>query len=140
MMPHLGVFGSVYPEAADEIFAHDCLVHIGHGIVPVFDPRRQGQLLATVFVDGKQVGQVKHGLVSRINLAGMKSCALRVVPDRKDVNVGTGRGMAWEENIKVGEYGLVLDGRNRPIELPANPKECAAMQKAVFTELGLMSR
>ncbi|NDC39295.1 MAG: methylaspartate mutase, partial [Proteobacteria bacterium] len=41
MMPHLGVLASVHPAAAQEIFTHDCLVHIAYGIAPVYDSRRK---------------------------------------------------------------------------------------------------
>lgn len=35
MMPHLGVLAALHPEAAHEIFRHDCLVRIAHAIVAV---------------------------------------------------------------------------------------------------------
>ena len=34
MMPHLGVFASVHPEAAYEVFENDCLVQLGCAVVP----------------------------------------------------------------------------------------------------------
>ena len=69
MMPHLGVFASVHPDAAREIFLHDCLVNVAHAVVPV-SPRKRpaASILADVSVDGNPAGTIDAGYVGHVEL------------------------------------------------------------------------
>ena len=52
MLPHLGVFSSVHPVAAQEIFERDCIVYIGVAVVPVYSKSaNDGDFLAEIFLD-----------------------------------------------------------------------------------------
>ncbi|MBN8550910.1 MAG: glutamate mutase L [Deltaproteobacteria bacterium] len=138
MMPHLGVLCSVHPDAADEIFIHDCLVNIAHSIVPVFPSALALQgALAEVSVNDVVVGTVERGKVRMIALAQSGKVKISIKPTDKRINVGKGAGQTLEQEIQVGQCGLLLDGRNRPIEMPAGRQERAAYHRALYAELGL---
>ena len=138
MMPHLGVFASVHPEAAYEIFEHDCLIHVGSAVVPVY-PRKllPGAELAEVWIDGVKSSTVRKGEVSRVVTPLRGEGALRVVPLHRHVDVGAGPGKTVERRVTFGECGVICDGRNRPIdETTLTPMG----QKRVFDTLGLGGR
>jgi uncharacterized protein (TIGR01319 family) len=118
MMPHLGVFASVYPEAAEEIFLADCLVNICHSIVPVFSSKRGAQLreLARVTVDGNEVARVLRGVVSQVALPVDSEMVVGIEPLDDLIDVGAGVGKKLQRQIRSGVHGLILDGRNRPLE------------------------
>ena len=138
MMPHLGVLAAVHPQAAREVFVHDCLVNVGHAIAPVW--KRQGLAqgeVARVFVDGRQLQPVRAGSIAVVELEVGRRYDLRVEPRGKAVDVGAGPGKVVEKEIEGGCVGLILDGRNRPIEMPRG-KAARAFQERVFREVGLI--
>jgi uncharacterized protein (TIGR01319 family) len=140
MMPHLGVFASVHPEAAEQIFVKDCLVNIAHAIVPVWRAPGQGLAsLAKVVVDGQEVAKVVAGKIELHKLAGCenKSVRLSIEPEQSSVDVGAGPGKTLERNVTVGVYGLILDGRNRPLVLSSDPAARVTDQIATLEALGL---
>jgi hypothetical protein len=135
MMPHLGVFASAHPKAAQEVFENDCLVYLGVSVAPVFPPHKvRTGALAEVFLDGAPLGEVCVGEVRRFETASSGRATLRVVPAHPSVNVGAGAGEVSERVVTLGECGVIVDGRNRPITLP-EPR--VARQRSVFESLGL---
>jgi len=114
-MPHLGVFASVHPSAAQEVFEHDCLIHLGAAVVPVYSAScKIGLPVARVIVDGTERGTIAAGSVARFTSPTEGSGVLRVEPLHRSVNVGAGEGVAVERTIRFGECGIIGDGRNRP--------------------------
>jgi uncharacterized protein (TIGR01319 family) len=140
MMPHLGVYSSLHPGAADEIFIKDCVVNIAHTVVPVYPQQRRaeaGRKIADVLVNDKLVGSVKTGLVELIPLEQGKTVKLKVVPLVKRANVGAGADLPYEKEITLGLHGLIFDGRNRPIDLPVDDNERIESRKKVLNALGI---
>jgi uncharacterized protein (TIGR01319 family) len=136
MMPHLGVFASVHPQAAREIFEHDCLVHLGCAVVPVVAPRaRLSGPLAQVWVDGVLVGEVVRGEVTSLCTGRTGSATVRVVPLHRAVDVGAGRGAPHQRTVVLGACGILCDGRSRPLELAADTVQ---QQERVYRNLGLL--
>jgi uncharacterized protein (TIGR01319 family) len=134
MMPHLGVLASVHPEAAKEIFEGDCLVHLGVAIAPVYSPSVKTLELARVCVDGAMRGVVKRNEVALLSIEeGVRR--VKVEPLDKTVDVGAGKGESLEREVVVGECGIILDGRNRPIIVSSNSVE---EQNRIYTALGLI--
>lgn len=137
MMPHLGVFASVHPKAAQEVFENDCLIFLGASVVPLYkEGIRLGEKLADVFLDGKLCGSVVSGLVTRCATPIQGSGQMSVVPAHSSVNVGAGPGASIERSIEFGECGIILDGRNRPFGASLFSVE---RQIATYKNLGLIS-
>ncbi len=139
MMPHLGVLASVHPEAAQEIFTHDCLVHIAYGIAPVYDPRRKSAPeLCSVALDGVVVGTIIAGRVQRVEIQGQGTQELLVTPLRSDVDVGAGPGKLYQQQVHCRGAGLIFDGRNRPIVMLEDSEARCEQQRQVYAALGLL--
>ncbi len=114
MMPHLGVFASIGPEAAEEIFLKDCLVNVGHSIVPIYPVRGiSDPNLVDVFVDGKKVAVVTQEKTEVISVDPGRTVKLRCEPRHSKVDIGAGQGIPFEKNITLGSCGLIVDGRAR---------------------------
>lgn len=138
MMPHLGVLASVHPEASREIFERDCLVSICHAIAPTYRrQRRAGEPLARISWNGAPLDEIKSGMVQRHKLPVDQKGQLEIVPAFRDVDVGTGAGEVKRSEIYVGPYGLLSDGRNRPIRLSKVQTESAAAQAEIYKAVGI---
>ncbi len=126
MMPHLGVLSSVYPEIAAQVFDKDCLVRLGTCIAPVGQVK-PGAALATVRIalPGGEVREerIMSGELKVIPLADGQEAACKIQP-ALTVDVGGGKARGVDVTVRGGLVGIMLDGRGRPIELPAdNPPE-----------------
>ena len=139
MMPHLGVLASVHPDAAREIFLHDCLVNVAHAAVPVFPRKRPaGSVLAEVSIDGELAGTIDAGGVDRLELEPYAATRIAVRPTGRNIDVGAGPGATLEREFTAGLSGVILDGRNRPLQPPASVEQRIAERHAVMAALGLM--
>jgi uncharacterized protein (TIGR01319 family) len=136
MLPHLGVFASVHPEAAQEIFERDCIVYVGVSVVPRYPSAiKAGTMLAEVLIDGVVRGEVVAGQVTRIECPVDAVGLLTVVPKHRYVEVGAGPGERLERTVRFGECGVILDGRNRPF---VSESFSVAAQEQVYRNLGLL--
>ncbi len=137
MMPHLGVFASVHPEAAYQVFENDCLVQLGCAVVPV----RRGSKgiirdVAEVFLDGVRMGVVTNQTVTRIATPTSGSATIRVVPLHKSVDVGAGAGLEHHRQIALGECGIICDGR--AVAHDGVTTDSASLQRSIYRNLGLI--
>ena len=139
MMPHLGVFASVHPDAAREIFLHDCLVNVAHALVPVF-PRKwpAGSVLADVSLNGDVAAGIHAGKVFHMELEPGASTRIAVQPVSRNVDVGAGPGVPLERDFTAGLCGVILDGRNRPQQTATEPDLQIAERASVMAALGLV--
>lgn len=135
MMPHLGVLASVHKEAATEIFEKDCIVNVAHVVAPVFNRKIKSPVIGVVFLNGEKSASIDRGVVSRIELKEGEKYDLRVLPSGPEIDVGAGKGAVLERTLIAGESGLFLDGRNRPIEFPAEKR--AEYNAKMYQRLGL---
>jgi uncharacterized protein (TIGR01319 family) len=127
MMPQLGVLATVHPESATQVFERDCLVMLGTCIAPV-GKTKGGAPMAKLTLDlpgGQQSLSIERGSLQRIELGTGETARCRIEPAR-GVDIGAGPGAALETEIEGGEVGILLDGRNRPIEIPEEPAERVA--------------
>lgn len=134
MMPHLGVLASVHPEAAKEIFEGDCLVTLGVAVAPVYPSGIKAVDLAKVEVDGITIGVIKKGEVTLAPIEEGERI-LKVEPLDRSVDIGAGKGESLQRKVIVGECGIILDGRNRPIVVSSDSVE---EQQRVYKALGLI--
>jgi uncharacterized protein (TIGR01319 family) len=136
MMPHLGVFASVHPHGAQEIFENDCLIYLGSSVVPIY-PHKRGRTgeLAQVLMNGEPLGVVVAGEVTRLATPMSGKGLLKVVPSHPTIDVGGGPGAPVVREVSLGECGIICDGRNRPIVMPEPRVES---QRRMFKNLGLL--
>jgi uncharacterized protein (TIGR01319 family) len=137
MLPHLGLFSSIHSEAAKEIFTKDCLVPICHTMVPVYNSKKhRDKDLCSVLVSGKEVAQCKRGEMLLLESVH-GDVELTFVPSSKWVNLGNGFGKSLTTSATISGEGLLLDGRNRPIELPKTQSERVVFQQKTLASLDL---
>ena len=139
MMPHLGVLSTINEQAATDVFVRDCMIYLGTCIAPI-GHGKEGDLSADyeiVFPDGRLVkDQLAFGELRLFALEpGMK--ANITLRPAKSVNLGTGAGAAMTREVMGGAVGLLLDGRGRPLQLPAEQSARVAALKKWFNAVGL---
>ncbi|MFQ5956754.1 MAG: glutamate mutase L, partial [Candidatus Brocadiales bacterium] len=121
MMPHLGVLSAVHPEAAQEVFEKDCLVHLGP-CVSVINTGKFGEKCLNVKIimpNGKVIEDtLSFGEIKLYPLSADEEADIEINPTRP-FNLGKGMGSAVKEKVRGGVVGLVIDARGRPLSIPA---------------------
>ena len=131
MMPHLGVFSTVHPEAASEIFIRDCIIGLGTVIAPNVS-LKPGRPLLKVIRDSEEI-TLHQGELKRFDLEQGQVEEVTIKPLSSRINLGDGFGKTVNAKLHGGQAGVILDGRGRP--LPRNtPAEVVA---SWFKTLGL---
>jgi uncharacterized protein (TIGR01319 family) len=121
MMPHLGVLAQVHPQAALEVFERDCLIYLGTCIAPK-GVGRPGQTICRYRLETRgrvEQGELKFGDLVRWHLGAGETAAVELRP-RRGFDVGAGSGRTLEAEVHGGTVGIILDGRGRPLTLPAD--------------------
>ncbi len=115
MLPHLGVMLEFEREAAWELMSDQALLPLGTCVAPVGGLGARGTSLAKVHV-GDETYPVVAGDIRLVKVQGGPDIT---VEPRKDVDVGQGRGQSVTFTARCLGGGLYLDGRGRPLKLPA---------------------
>jgi hypothetical protein len=125
MMPHLGVLSTVNEKAATDVFVHDCLVYLGTCIAPI-GQGRDGEKCAEYQVAFEGSRQPESGTLTfgelRLIALGDNERAQVTMKPVKQVDLGEGKGMSVTREARGGAVGLMLDGRGRPLQLPADAR------------------
>jgi len=122
MMPHLGVLAQVHPKAAVEVFEKDCLIYLGTCIAPsglAKDGREILEYEIHLPRGSVEKGVLKFGEVRLIPLDVGETALFKGKP-AKGFDLGQGKGNSVEQEIWGGTVGILLDGRGRPLALPAD--------------------
>jgi uncharacterized protein (TIGR01319 family) len=139
MMPHLGVLSTVYRDAAWNVFDKDCLVRLGTVIAPR-GTASQGTQVMTVKMempDGETLeDSVGFGEIKRIHLPEGREADAVVEPAR-GFDIGEEPGHRATAKIMGGVGGVILDGRGRPLQLPADDTARRELIKEWFAALGM---
>jgi len=121
MMPHLGVLSTIDEKAATDVFVRDCMVYLGTCIAPI-GKGNAGERCADyeiIMPNGETVtGQLTFGDL-RLYPLGLEEKATVTMAPAKGVDLGEGAGAPITREIQGGVVGLILDGRGRPLQLPA---------------------
>ena len=134
MMPQLGVLSTVHSEAATQVFDRDCLIRLGTVIAPV-GQAKPGETLATVWLGGK-THVLKMGSMRVLPLGPEETEDAEIVPAR-GVDAGSGKGRPHRARVRGGVTGVILDGRGRPLTLPAAEEERIRNLREWLTAFGL---
>ncbi len=141
MMPHLGLLSTINEKAATEVFVRDCMIYLGTCVAPI-GQGKDGEVCADYDItwpDGRTVKErLKFGELRLFPLESDKPATIRVQP-AKQVNMGAGAGVAVTKEVHGGVVGLLLDGRGRPLRLPADQHDRVAALSKWFDAVGLYS-
>jgi hypothetical protein len=139
MMPHLGVLSTVNEKAATDVFVRDCMIYLGTCVAPV-GQGREGETCAEyeiAFADGRTVkDRLAFGDVRRYPLEAGSNANITMHP-AKSVDVGAGAGASITRDVHGGVVGVLLDGRGRPLRLPADHSLRVAALKKWFEAVEL---
>ena len=139
MMPHLGVLSTINEQAATDVFVRDCMVYLGTCMAPI-GQGKDGDVCADVEItwpDGKLTKeQLKFGELKLLPLDSEQKATIRVQP-AKGVSMGAGAGVTVTKEVHGGVVGLLLDGRGRPLKLPAEQEARVASLTKWFNAVGL---
>ena len=131
-MPQLGVLANIDKKdlgkearnAALEVFNKDCLIRLGTCISPIGNVKT-GTIVLSVklaFSDKTIIEKDIHkNQLYRIE-AQYEPIKAEIIPHKK-MDIGNGAGEPISTTIYGGLVGIILDGRDRPISIPADPKE-----------------
>ena len=122
MMPHLGVLSTVNEQAATDVFVRDCMIYLGTCVAPI-GQGKDGERCADYtirFAAGRrpESGTLSFGDLRLFPLGRDEHAQIELRP-AKQVDLGEGKGRSVTRDVQGGEVGLLLDGRGRPLQLPA---------------------
>ena len=132
MMPQLGVLANIDKEklgeearnAALEVFNKDCLIRLGTCISPIGNVKTGTTVLSIKleFSDKTVIEKdIQKNELYRIK-AEYEPIKAEIKPHKK-MDIGSGIGEPINTTIYGGLVGIILDGRDRPISIPADPQE-----------------
>jgi uncharacterized protein (TIGR01319 family) len=139
MMPHLGVFSTVHAAAATEVFEKDCLVPLGAAVSPAGPVKRPGEVICRVSVagpEGTREEVITAGELKLLPLERGASAEVTARPARR-YDCGEGPGREVRRTVTGGIVGLILDGRGRPLHLPADDVARRALIRSWLDALGI---
>jgi uncharacterized protein (TIGR01319 family) len=139
MMPHLGVLSTIDEKAATDVFVRDCMVYLGTCVAPLGQGKEGGRCAdyEITFPDGKVVkDQLTFGELRLFPLVLNQKATVTLRPT-KQVNLGAGPGTPVTREAQGGVVGLMLDGRGRPLQLPADQQARVAALTKWFDAVNL---
>ncbi len=137
----LGAVARAYPLAAAEVVEYDAFLNLGTVVAPL-GTARPGEVALRVKVhypDGRLAEEeVAYGSIALIPLGPGERATLELRPTRRfDVGLGEpGRGATAE--AEGGLLGIVVDGRGRPLALPADDQSRRQMIGEWMSSMGLI--
>ena len=140
MMPHLGVLSTVNEQAATDVFVRDCMIYLGTCVAPI-GQGKDGERCADYtirFGEGRspESGTLSFGELRLFPLGRDERAQIELRP-AKQVDLSEGKGVSVTRDVQGGEVGLLLDGRGRPLQLPAKPEARLAVLTRWHRAVGL---
>ncbi len=121
MLPQLGALAEVNEQEAEKLLVDECLLPLGTVIAPV-GKAHAGRVIADINVEGRGEFSLTAGSLKVVPLKADEEVDIVVKP-RAGYDIGLGRNRPLESRVRGGEVGLILDGRGRPLMLPAQEHE-----------------
>ena len=127
-------------KAATDVFVHDCLVYLGTCIAPIgqgMDGEKCSDYQVTFQENRKpESATLAFGELRVIPLGDNERAQVTMKPV-KQVDLGEGKGAPVTREARGGAVGLMLDGRGRPLQLPADAKTRVAALTRWHQAIGL---
>lgn len=126
LLPHIGAISTAQPAIAWQLLQRASITNLGTCIAPVGPVASGASTLARVKVYGSG-GQllaaklVRAGELNTLPLPAGENYRVVVNP-AAGYDVGAGPGRQVEKVVQPGLLGLLLDGRGRPLAVPAEPQ------------------
>src|SRR6476661_290753 len=139
MMPHLGVLSTINEKAATDVFVRDCMVYLGTCVAAIGQGKYGERCVDYVitFPDGRvDKGPLFFGDLRHYPLESGAKAAMTMHP-AKSIDAGAGPGAPVTREVLGGVVGVLLDGRGRPLQLPAEPSARVAALKKWFEAVDL---
>lgn len=129
----MGASADVNPLLAVQVLESNAFVNLGTVISPV-GPARSGSTIMRMQMvrngDKGPVLDIKQGGLYTIALPQGEVADLYVQPLLSiDIGLGPGRG-GWVRRVVGGTFGLIIDARGRPIQVPYQPERRQAALEA----------
>jgi hypothetical protein len=136
----LGGLATTHPLAAAEVVEYDAFLNLGTVVAPL-GTARLGDVairVKAVYADGREVEkEVNYGAIDVIPLGLGKRATIELKPTRR-FDVGLGEpGLGATAEAEGGALGIVIDGRGRPMRLPADDQARREMIRGWLDSLNL---
>lgn len=119
----VGASASVDPLLAVQVLESNAFMNLGTVISPVGNLKPGSPVLRIQMLrDGQKEGvvEIKEGEISVIPLGMGKVADLYIQPlQNANIGLGAGRG-GWVRRVVGGAFGIVIDTRGRPIQVPTS--------------------
>jgi hypothetical protein len=119
----VGASAEIDPLMAVQVLESNAFVNLGTIISPVGAARSGSSVLRIQMLrDGQKepVVEIKEGGLSVLPLAPGKVADLYVHPlQNMNIGLGPGRG-GWVRRVVGGVFGVVIDARGRPVQVPTS--------------------
>lgn len=122
----IGASAEIDPVLAIHVLESNSFVNLGTAISPVGNMRGDGNPLLRIQMvrDGEkeEVVEIRGGRITSIPLPMGRVADVFVQP-LQNINIGLGPGRGgWVRRVVGGVFGLVIDARGRPIQVPTSLK------------------
>ena len=122
----IGASAEIDPVLAIHVLESNSFINLGTVISPVGNMRGDGNPLLRIQIvrDGEkeEVVEILGGRITSIPLPMGRVADVFVQP-MQNINIGLGRGRGgWVRRVVGGVFGLVIDARSRPIQVPTSLK------------------
>ncbi len=122
----LGAGAESNPLLSIQVLESNSFINLATVISPVTKAKKKGLILRLQMVrDGEKqpIVEIKAGDFISIPLPMGKAADIFIQPlQNMDIGLGPGNG-GWVRRVVGGRFGIIVDARGRPIEMPADPQE-----------------
>ncbi len=120
----VGASAEIDPLFAVHVLESNSFINLGTVISPVGNMRGNGNPLLRIQVvrDGEKEGvvEIREGGITAIPLPMGRAADIYIQP-LQNVNIGLGPGRGgWVRRVVGGVFGLVIDARGRPVQVPTS--------------------
>ena len=121
----LGAGAKNNPLLSVQVLESNSFINLATVITPVSKARKKGTILRLQLVrDGEKqpIVEVEAGSFLSVPLPMGKAADVYIQPlQNMDIGLGPGNG-GWVRRVVGGHFGLIIDARGRPVQMPTDPQ------------------